>query len=350
MTLSRTSRILLSTLLLVVAAFLWVNFFVRDSGFNFTILSAAPAPSPEGAESAGAPQTPTVAPVPELGVARDLEVLDLPFLVTEPPAPTETEPDAAESTTPEAPNQAARRATVNPFAPIVERAAARAGAPATPAQQQQQQQRMITEVPVPTAPPRTTTPTPIQAEAPKAPAPAPVTPGARATGTLPRALPGGTLGGTPQLLRSAIGATEVPARDLSQVAAIREPEESRPQLQELGEAAAERSEPEPLSQPIDPEIVADDRPSVPMPGDAPLAAGTSPLSRHLRDNNVRFTGSVIGPVSVGVFRSTVTSAPIVISLGQTLPDTSIVLTDLRGQQAELMLGDATQTLTLELRR
>jgi len=82
----------------------------------------------------------------------------------------------------------------------------------------------------------------------------------------------------------------------------------------------------------------------------PLAAGATALSRYLRDNNFSFTGSVLGPVSVGVFRSAINSTPIVISLGQTLPDTEIVLTDLKGQQAELTLDDTTQTLTLDLRR
>jgi hypothetical protein len=51
-----------------------------------------------------------------------------------------------------------------------------------------------------------------------------------------------------------------------------------------------------------------------------------------------------------VFHTSLTSAAIVISLGQSLPDTSIVLTDLRGQQAELTLGEASQILTMELRR
>jgi hypothetical protein len=44
-------------------------------------------------------------------------------------------------------------------------------------------------------------------------------------------------------------------------------------------------------------------------------------------------------VSVGVFRSNGDPVPQVVALGQTLPNTEIVLTDLRGQQAELMLDD-----------
>lgn len=82
----------------------------------------------------------------------------------------------------------------------------------------------------------------------------------------------------------------------------------------------------------------------------PLAAGITPLSRYLRDHNVTFTGSVLGPVSVGMFHTSQSEAAIVVSLGQALPDTTIILTDLRGQQAELTLGDASQILTMELRR
>ena len=88
----------------------------------------------------------------------------------------------------------------------------------------------------------------------------------------------------------------------------------------------------------------------PVASQAPLAAGSTGLARFLRDNDYAFTGSVLGPVSVGVFRSNLDAAPIVVSLGQTLPNTEIVLTDLRGMQAELTLGQTTQILTLDLRR
>ena len=342
MTLSRTSRILLGSLLLILAAFLWVNFLYRDSGLALPFLSAAPAPSPDGAVST--PQAPSVAPVPESEEADEVEILDLPFLLDEPPPAEPAQPEQPpESETP-APVEEARRATVNPFSPIIPRGGGgvQAGPAAPPARQQQP--RIITEVPVPAGPARTNGAP--RAQAPTAPAPAPVTPDSRAGGTLPRALPGGTLGGTPGLLRSAIGATEAPSSELGTVAAVREPEETPPDLQQTGESNL--AQPEPLEHPIGPQADGDSR--SPMPDQPPLAAGTSDLSRFLRNNNVRFTGSVIGPVSVGVFRSAQTPAPIVISLGQTLPDTSIVLTDLRGQQAELMLGDNTQILTLELRR
>jgi len=85
-------------------------------------------------------------------------------------------------------------------------------------------------------------------------------------------------------------------------------------------------------------------------GNPPLQAGTDSLSRYLRDHNVRFTGTVLGPVSVGVFRSDQYTAPVVVSLGQDLPQTKITLTDLRGHEAVFSYQEATQSLSLDLRR
>ena len=82
----------------------------------------------------------------------------------------------------------------------------------------------------------------------------------------------------------------------------------------------------------------------------PLAVGADPLSRYLRDNNVRFTGQVLGPLSVGVFRANGQQQPFVVTLGQTLPDTDIVLSDLRGYEASFSLGNQTQVLSLDTRR
>jgi hypothetical protein len=65
---------------------------------------------------------------------------------------------------------------------------------------------------------------------------------------------------------------------------------------------------------------------------------------------VIFTGSVLGPVGVAVFRSSLSQSPLVVTLGQTLPETDIVLTDLKGQQAEFTQDNDKQILILDLRR
>jgi hypothetical protein len=82
----------------------------------------------------------------------------------------------------------------------------------------------------------------------------------------------------------------------------------------------------------------------------PLEAGASPLTRYLRDNNVRFTGYVIGPVGVGIFRSGASTSPIVLPIGQSLPSTDIVLTSLEGKEAAFSQANETAKLILDFRR
>jgi hypothetical protein len=104
---------------------------------------------------------------------------------------------------------------------------------------------------------------------------------------------------------------------------------------------------------VTPELIGPGRPATAAEASGPavpLAVGADLLSRYLRDNNVSFTGTVLGPLSVGVFRSNLYGSPVVLTLGQTLPDTDILLTDLRGYEARFSLGDRTQTLALDLRR
>lgn len=395
-TLSRTSRILIGLLLLAVAAFVWLNFLFAPPALDDALLSATPAPRPTPGPTAEAPRAqadgatvspggqdtaaggpaaagtdaaglPVVAPIADSdgsgapAVARDLVVAELPFLITEPPpAPTPAEQDArAEGVSRPG---AGRRANINPFSPVVL-------APAAPALAEQpvppapESEPVITEVPIPAAPPAAAAPAPV-AEAVKPPAPRVVAPAAPAA-SLPRALPSASLSSTPQLLRESRAVSEVPTADLARLAPEPEPGDTRAELPgtetdagassdagsdagstavdqpaEATEPAAEAGADVEDQQAARPRYQASD----------PLAAGVTPLSRYLRDNNVTFTGSVLGPVSVGVFRSARTAAPIVISLGQNLPDTEIVLTDLRGQQAQFTLDGASQTLTLDLRR
>ncbi len=86
----------------------------------------------------------------------------------------------------------------------------------------------------------------------------------------------------------------------------------------------------------------------PIIEDGPIEVGGSDLSRYLRDNNYQYTGSVRGVVSVGMFRTSVQA--ITITLGQTIPKTDIVLTDLQNNQAEFTQGQDKVILNLDLRR
>ncbi|MDF1524052.1 MAG: hypothetical protein P1P87_14710, partial [Trueperaceae bacterium] len=193
-----------------------------------------------------------------------------------------------------------------------------------------------------------------------------------------RPLPTGTvLSSTPSLLREPRAATVAAPVEVPPVVAVAVPDVeatvpgSDPVASNPTSSSTPASvDPEPLGAPSAAGLASDaaatadattDQPGAvaspdaaatpPTPADPPpLAAGASSLARFLRDGNYAFTGSVVGPISVGVFRSDRDATPLVVALGQTLPNTDIVLTDLRGQQAELRLGDSTQILTLDLRR
>ena len=296
---------------------------------------------------AGPPTVVVDAPV----VGREIVIADLPFLVTE-PRPTEV--DAAETdvvdgeqalgvTTP-------TRATVNPFSPVVVRT------PPAPERDVPDTASVVGEVAVPTAP----TPAEVAAAAAaaraSAPTPRAVTPGSSGGTSALRPLPtGSVLSSTPELLREPRVGSAAEEVDFATVTAIAVPDAEPANL------AANAAEPAQAEAPDQVEPIAALENEVPPTADAPtpsptpsptppLAAGATELARFLRDQNYAFTGSVVGPVGVGVFRSDLDPAPVVVVLGQTLPDTEIVLTDLRGQQAELRLGDSKQILTLDLRR
>ncbi len=295
--------------------------------------------------------------------AREVEVAELPFLVTEPPALDTPEAGAAPDLDLARPN-GELRATVNPFSPILlapppeqpqtqvfaAPSVAPAGSsdfslapPSTPSG--------IVDVPIPDAP--VAAGVPIEVSAPQvptrvtAPAPQPLTPRAGVVASLPRPLPGGTLPVTPDLLRTTraepVAAAATPeVAPLVELAALRVPgRATSPNFADAAPPAlpqAEVNEAEPLP-------LAGTSGRGPALGN-PIAAGTSGLTRFLRDGNYRFTGYVISAVGVGVFRSNEAATPVIVNLGQTIPGTDIVLTSLKGEQAELTLEDEKQILIL----
>ena len=287
--------------------------------------------------------------------ARELNVAELPFLVTAPPST-----DLAEGVTADGELELARpreelRASVNPFSPILLDAPPEQPVANLPPPEPAPDTSLIQTVEIPAAPPvDAVTPTalaPVVPERVTAPAPRAVTPSSLQNGSLPKALPGGTLPSTPKLLRNtrqAVVATpDTPTGpdSLAAVAAVRVPGER--QASGFKTAAA----PTLSASAETPEVAPLRFGGLPEPALAggPLAAGTSSLSRYLRDTNYQFTGSVIGPVGVGVFRSKLSNVPVLVSLGQTLPDTEIVLTSLQGKQAEFTQNGNKQLLILDLR-
>jgi hypothetical protein len=342
--------------------------------------------STEGATEAplvGSDAVPTVvAPTAQAPVERELVVAELPFLVTEPPV-VEAAADGADDGS-DVLRPQTRRASINPFSPVLVQVPA---APATPvaaaaAPPTDEPNIEVVAVEVPGAPTIAQLPREEIVETVVAPTPRPLAPPSPTAQNLPRQLPSGTLPVAPDILQSARvvpivedpiveaqpDTPETPAEtptetptvlrpqpgDVTAAAAIREPNDTlAADLDGAGIDASSAAGSLPgLLGPA--EIVASEEPvdttaTIPTTT-VPLAAGADLLSRYLRDNGFTFTGSVLGPVSVGVFTSPLYTAPVVVSLGQQLPDTDIVLTDLRGQQAEFTLEDSTQVLTLDLRR
>jgi len=308
-----------------VAAWLWINYFTQD-GAPATVSPAPAAP------------VPAVAAPP--AVARELTIAQLPFLVTAAPEVAVEVVAPVEEVLIARPGD--QRAAINPFSPIIVRAAP---APATPTPAvittappppiEIVGRSLEATIPLPIAP--TLQPPPVVS----APVPRPLAPPPPVADNLPRALPSGTLPIAPSILRQARVAPPGPA-NLAEVVAIRVPEPTAqppPGLTPEVQAA-------PATTPL--------RPLAPTPAalqiTPPLSAGANPLARYLRDQNVTFTGSVLGPIGVGVFRSNLTLAPVVVALGQPLPNTDIVLKGLRGQEAVFSQGNHSETLVLNLRR
>ena len=366
MTLSRTARILIAVLLLAAAAFFWVNFFSQEqpAATPVTAIATPPAtPSSSGAPastsgSKAQPATtaanhnaaPVVASDRPAVATRDLQVAELPFLVTQPPpaagqtgAANGAGGSAGASTTSSTQTSAsAQRMSVNPFSPI----AVKAPPAATQASVQPPAPQPVTTAAAPSnqpaAPPKLA----------EAPAPQPVTPPPPQASGLPHVLPSGMLPTTPGVLQSTRAqASSSAPKDLGAVAAVRVPAPSDGTslgtITPVGALAAGPSVPGLLGPNQANATTSGQQANA---GNAPLQAGTDALSRYLRDNNVRFTGTVLGPVSVGVFRSSQYKMPVVVPLGQDLPDTRITLTDLRGHEAVFTLNDSTQSLSLDLRR
>lgn len=300
--------------------------------------------------------------------SRDIQLAELPFLVTEVPVATDVIEESEEQLAAEVIRPGEQRASINPFAPIVLKPVEVASVPLPQGQD-------IVEVPIPSEPvalstveipagvetvavPQRLEPgAPLETAVPETPLPEALTP-APEVASLPRPLPGGTLPVAPDILRTM-------SRTMGATTPMSDPVEltnTQPEVVEVSVAirlpdqppiaAVETSVPSPISTEIeDLEPITGLASAVEaVPNGGPIAAGLSGLSRYLRDNNVRFTGSVIGPVAVGIFRSNLSQAPYVITLGQSIPNTDIVLTNLQGKQAQFTQGHEVQSLTLDLRR
>ena len=391
MTLSRTARILLALLLLSAAAFVWFNFLEqRGSVTNAPAGSDTP---PNDVTMATPPSTPTPATNPGEGEATDaprtMDMAETMDATTLPASPVDTEAETANTTrrapdteaisesngAPEesGPEAVSSRPTSVTVAPSVTEGAA------TPTTRPLGDVEVLTlpllpesEVDMPEdaadvgtsdqnavhtfnpfAPVGTTLgivseePDGEPSDVPLAAIPVPTAvlpPPTVRTRTL-SALPSGTLRSTPDLLRDRRADPGVaPPSTLANRAIL-----SVPASTGFATSSTRTAAPgSPLGTtlvPLPPGAVAPDETA-----EAERSLGNDPVARYLQERNVRFTGVVTGSIGVGVFRSSDASNPIVLALGQTLPDSDITLTQIGGQTAAFTLGDTTHVLTLDLRR
>ncbi|MDZ7705012.1 MAG: hypothetical protein U5L04_11070 [Trueperaceae bacterium] len=373
MTLPREFRIVMGFGMLAAAFWIWLQVFsvAPSIGVNarlFSLVTALPvsqvapvapgtgAPSNQDAQNQSAPSADAV-------VTREVQIGVLPFIQEEEAVrPAQPPSDEAPADDAEADAQpTGQGAIINPFTPVLApQIEEEEAAPAAPQQVQPQQRPQVEVVEVPTAPPGEAVPAIPDVRAPIPNAVTPPSPRARA---LPRVLPSATIPGTPQVIRTALGSRSPSSEDVVRAAALSVPG-SAPQARAVNFAnqprattgqgavstlsrrdsiASARTSPDATPLNFAARRRAEEAaraPTTPTPAAAPET-----LDSYLRDNNLQFTGTVLGPTNVGVFRAG-SGRTFVVPLGQTIPNTNIRLISLQGQRAVLVRGDEQATLDL----
>lgn len=329
----QTAKVALVAALLVGAVATWYIGFFRPT------------------QTAQQPSTPTPTPAPvepsaPLTTARPLEVLPVPFLVTE---ATRAEPPKEQDEAPAGAVAARPRVTVppNPFVPlIIETAAPPAAQPTQPAP--------VSTPPVASQPiPRQTAQ--VQVRQPTTPLPRPSLPGTRPT---PGVTPPSTPTAQPRLAQGtaraslpnaiSLGSGALPIRlaplerELSDTtdgaakaaAALDVADTTRTTTAGSGStlefARAEINAR--LTQVLEPK--------------SNLSRGQeTALARFVREQNLRLSGVVLGPTSVAIFQSK--DGFIVLPVGRTLPGSDVLLKSLSAKEALLVQGSESLNLTMD---
>ncbi|GAA5512621.1 hypothetical protein Dcar01_01338 [Deinococcus carri] len=77
------------------------------------------------------------------------------------------------------------------------------------------------------------------------------------------------------------------------------------------------------------------------------AAATNPLDRLVQSRDLAFNAAVLGPVNTAIFHGQ--DGFLVVSVGQTLPDSDVVVREVTATSVTLALGNDTKTLELDKR-
>ena len=309
MKMSQTTRILLLLVLIVAAVAVWYALFFTGGRQEAT---PAVVTIPRHKTTAATQEN---KPVAVTTSARALQVLPIPFLVTE--APEEAPLETGQQT--KTPAIAEAAVPPNPFVPLRIKTAA-------PPQKPQ--------------------------EVPESKKPVLVTPQPELTANIP----------VPKTMTPNEGATTPPPVSLGQGAL---PIKLSPLAQEvtgvepLQQAVAETSPPEPEKQ-EDSEAPANENQNPvtnngseeeqkPASGEAaepPPPPPPNPLAEWAAQENLRLDGVALGPVGVAIFKTA--SGYLALPVGQTFPDKNVLVKTITAERVLLVDSSGNNTLTLEL--
>ncbi|GEM88947.1 hypothetical protein [Oceanithermus desulfurans] len=280
MKMSQSTRILILLALLVAAVAVWYSLFFSPTAAP---QAGQPAPQPE----AKAPAQPAAAP-PVTTSARALQVLPIPFLVTEAPEEVPLETGKAQQKA----VLASASVPPNPFVPLRPPKAPAAARP----QEVPENQQPVTIAPEPELPANI-------------PLPKVVTPEGGTVTPPPVALGQGTL-----------------------------PVKLTPLAQEV--------EPQTPLEAAQPEPAAPEQPEETPPPAEPPPPPPNPLIEWANQYGLQLDGVALGPVSVAIFKTV--GGYLALPVGQTFPDKNVLVKTITAERVLLVDDSGTHTLTLEL--
>ncbi|WP_027882562.1 hypothetical protein [Meiothermus rufus] len=333
----QSAKIALASALLIGAVAVWYLGFFRPSQTAQQPSTPIPTPAPVG--------TPTTPATPPATTARPLEVLPLPFLVTETPRPSEAEEPEKTSA-----NAALARPRVtvppNPFVPLIIETAAPAPTPTAMASPP-------TPAPAVTAQPIPSQTTRVQVRQPTTALPSPSLPGTRPTPLASSAAPAGEARLAPVAPRTTLpsaaplGSGMLPIR----LAPLERELSTTPAPAQ--EAAALDGQPPSTSgsssldfarAEIDTRLAQVLEPKSSL-ARSPEIVQESSLARFVRELNLRLSGVVLGPTSVAIFQTK--DGFVVLPVGRTLPGSDVLLKSLSAREALLVQGSESLNLTID---
>ncbi|WP_299429117.1 hypothetical protein [uncultured Meiothermus sp.] len=336
----QSAKVALVAALLVGAVATWYMGFFRPN-------QAAQQPAIPAPVQTGIPTTPGTSPA---ATARPLEVLPLPFLVTEATRPAEPE---APGETPASAALARPRVTVppNPFVPLVVETV-----PAAVAQPTQPAPAIVSRpVPIPSQAAR------VQVRQPTTPLPRPSLPGTRPTpGVVTPSTPATPSGpsGQARLAQGtsrtslpgavSLGAGLLPIRlaplDRELTAASDTPKEAAALDVATASTTAGSGNLDFARAEIDARLAQVLEPRTNL-ARGQEAVQESTLARYVREQNLRLSGVVLGPTSVAIFQSK--DGFMVLPVGRTLPGSEVLLRSLSATEALLVQGSESLNLTMD---